>query len=138
MSSSTTTQLADSIVTALNGKFNLGATRVRLPQIKKSDLSTLSVYVVPRGRTTEILSRDENHKTHKIEIGVMRLVTDINSTANDSIDKQVEDITDYLLGSDIGEYTCLEAISVLADESIFAKEHLAENVYTSVIITSWE
>jgi hypothetical protein len=137
----TTTQLADDLVTILNGEtFSLPfvAKRLRLPRFTLEELKELHVTIVPRGRATEPFTRGSLWKQPTVEIGVQQKVNDVNDpTEGDPISQLVEEIEDYLLTLTIGYFRCKEVKNVLADDSIFAKEHLYDNVFTSVLVATF-
>jgi hypothetical protein len=136
-----TTQLADDLVALLNAHgFTTGvvASRYLLPMFRLDELATIKVSVIPRGRNKQIFSRGSNQITHNIEIGIQKRLDDVNnSTMTDPIGTLVEEIEDFLLGIVINGATCTEINNVLADDSIFAKEHIQSQVWTTVIVASF-
>jgi hypothetical protein len=138
-----TTQLADDLVTALNAQTfsqDVNASRYLLPMFQLEELTTLKVSVIPRGRNKQLMSRSSNQLIHNIEIGIQQRMDDVNdSTETDPIGLLVEEIEDYLLGLEVNGATCTEVMNVLADDSIFAKEHIQSNkVWTTVIVASFQ
>lgn len=142
MSKSTTIQLADDIVSALNAKTDwvmpFSALRLQLPSYDITELNDVKVSVIPRGRTTELATREDTSKTQRIEIGIQQHVTDVNSVECDTLGALVEEIEDYLILGSIGAWTCTSVINVLSDDSTFAKEHLVNNVYTAVLVCEYQ
>jgi hypothetical protein len=138
-----TTQLADDLVTLLNSTFTgqMVASRYLLPMFRLEELSTLKVSVIPRGRNKQIVSRGNNQLVHNLEIGIQQRLDDVNdANVTDPIGLLVEQVEDYLLGLEINGAVCTEINNILADDSIFAKEHIqSDKVWTTVIVASfWE
>ena len=138
---SMTVTIADGVTELLNEWFNtsypeITAIRQYIPRTTLSELDTTQVFVVPRGVTTEIYTRGSFQYTHTVEIGIQAHTQDVNdSTVVDPISYLVEQIQHKLLGEEVCGITCLECNSVLADDSIFAKEHLVnDNVLTAVLV----
>ena len=142
MSKSTTTNIADDTVSFLaDGDFEIDFTvkRVNLPVVHIDELATVQVFVIPRGRETILATRNKKEKHHKIEVGIQKHLTSINdATEVDPIAYFVEQIEDYLLGETFQGATCVEVQNILADDSIFAKDHIQmDRVYTSVLVATF-
>lgn len=147
--SSTTNDLAKQLVadlgTQISAVYTLenSITRVYTNQVRLEALTKLNIFVIPRGRKTEIFTRGEKEKTHSIEIGFQKHVE--SDAEADTLSYVVEATQDWLIGHNMSftntsetktiEATCLGAESILADNSIFSKEHLGDDsVFTSVLV----
>jgi len=142
MAKSTTFTLADDVVTALNGESfsqSFTAARYIVPMFNLPDLAALKVSVIPRSRAKEVETRGSNASQHKLELGFQKHLTDVNDTSEaDPMDYLVEEVEDFLLGESIGDYTCIEIEHILADDSLFAKEHIySDKVYTAVVVATY-
>ena len=138
MTKSTTFTLADEVVEALNDETfsqSFTAARLTVPMFTLQELASLKVSVVPRGRAKEIETRGVNAVQHKLELGFQKRLTNVNDPSeSDPMDLLVEQVEDFLLGTQINGKTCVAIEHILADDSLFAKEHIyADKVYTAVV-----
>jgi hypothetical protein len=145
---STTNDIAKQLVTEISTQVNTyslqtNVSRCYTNNVRLDELQTLHIFVIPRGRKTEIYSRGELEKTHSLEIGFQKHIS--NDAEADTLSAVVESIQDWILGhnatitNSIGTatfvVTCLSADSILADNSIFSKEHFNDdNVFTAVLV----
>lgn len=142
MSKSKTTEIADEVVDFLNAiDFEVSVTisRALIPIVKFEDLQTLQVIVIPRGRSTELLTRGKIEKKHKIEVGIQKKLSNPNDSDEvDPIGYFVEQVEESFFGVTLSGATCIEVENILADDSIYAKDHIyTDRVYTSVLVATF-
>jgi len=139
MSQGRTVEIADAVVTALNGHtFSLPMTCARqyLPRHALADLDTLQVTVVPQGVKSTLLTRGgDSENLHQIQIGLQQHVSDVNdATVVDPLTALVDEIQNFLLATTLYGASCIEVQSIIGNDALFAADHMTnDNVLTSVI-----
>jgi hypothetical protein len=137
---STVVDIADAIVTALNGgTFSQAftATRKFAPILDLKELSTLHVTVVPKESATTISTRASDLIDEVVDVAIQKKVTAKEGAPVDAMMKLVDEVRLFLRGLDVG-ITNAQWLRI-KNEPIYAPEHLMEkSAFTSVITTTYK
>jgi len=132
----TITDIADAVVTELNGRsFSQPLTAVRYyrPVFDLGEMQTLHVSVVPKGVTIERFARSRNQYDFAIDVAVQQKFQTGDNTELDALLALVEEIADFFRLRRLTSYPA--AIWVRTDNvPVYAPEHLEEfRQFTSVL-----
>jgi hypothetical protein len=133
-------QIADAVVTAINAA-SLGdftAVRKLLPGVKREDLSTIQVQVIPSTFAEEQADRARKRCNYGVDVGVQQEVDPDDSAAFDVLQDLLMVSIRGLLNqprlSTLTVATWLRTETVGGAEAGFAPEHLeSQRIYTGVL-----
>ena len=132
--------MADKVTASLNAEdFSLDFTAVRryVPIFELSDLDSLQVSVIPRGREDTPLTRGTDQREVEIQVGVQKRVASLAASDVDPLVALTEEIADHLTRQHLGdsdEYRWLRTEFT----AVYSPEDLREKrVYTGVVTATY-
>jgi len=138
---STTIQIADAMVAALNGATlsqSFTAKRHYLPEFDLKEMETLHVSVVPAELDEEIADRSRAHAEYKIHIAVQKRVAKqappgLDTAAIDSLMRLVEEIDDLFRHKPLAGFEQAHWVKT-ENKPIYDPNHLKEHSqFTSLL-----
>jgi len=138
---STTIQIADAMVAALNGATlsqSFTAKRHYLPEFDLKEMETLHVSVVPAELDEEIADRSRDHAEYKIHIAVQKRVAKqappgLDTAAIDSLMRLVEEIDDLFRHKPLAGFEQAHWVKT-ENKPIYDPNHLKEHSqFTSLL-----
>ncbi|HON68986.1 MAG TPA: hypothetical protein PLV57_20550 [Phycisphaerae bacterium] len=134
------TQIADAVVTSLNGgSFSQSFTAQRRyqPSFALAEMETLRVTVVPKSVSITNATRDSGFFDCAIDIGVQKKVNPEDQAEADALLGLVDELMTHLRGRRLDDAPEAAWLS-LTHDPIFAAEHLdSKHVLTSVLTVTY-
>lgn len=134
------TQIADAVVTSLNGgSFSLPFTAERRyqPSFALAEMETLRVTVVPKAVSITTATRQHSYYDCAVDIGVQKKVTPEDQDEADALLGLVDALIAHLRGQRLDDVPDAAWLSI-THEPIFAAEHLdSKHVLTSVLTVTY-
>ena len=131
--------LANKVIASLNAEdFSLDFTAVLryVPIFDLSDMDSLQVSVIPRGREDTLLTRGSDQREVQIQVGVQKRVASIAASDVNPLVALVEEIADHLTRQHLGddEYRWI----VTEFTAVYSPEELREKrLYTGVVTATY-
>jgi hypothetical protein len=140
--SATTIQIADALVTDLNGhEFSKSFTAVRYyaPVFKLEDMGTLHVTVVPVEFTTEPSDRSRDREEHKIDVAIQQRFEATNGLIpNSSLDGLMslgEEFRDFLRDHVLTDFANARRVKTECSKPIFDPVLLTKAGVLTIVLT---